>query len=418
MPAAALPPDEAARMTALLQCRILDTPPERSFDDLTQLAARLCETPISLVSLVDDDRQWFKSACGLEAPQTPRESAFCAHAILGDTPLIVPDATRDPRTVDNGLVTGPPHIRFYAGVPLRTADGHALGTLCVIDTTPRELTTRQLEDLTALAHQASSQLELRRKAGRLTQINAELSQLNRELDEFTHIASHDLQEPLRKLMSFSALLRQDIDGDLPPRATQDLDFIVDAAGRMQKLVNDLLALSRSGRSALQVNPLELGDCVQDALAALSERVRSSGARIHVEPLPTVFGDRTLLTQLYQNLVGNALKYAHPDRPAEIRITAEQRSGAWIFGVRDNGIGIPAEYTDQVFAPFKRLHGRSEYDGTGIGLAICRKAIERHEGRIWVESEPGTGSHFRFTLGLHRDHSECLRNSLQSQPSCP
>ena len=174
MPCAQLPADEQQRLASLLECRILDTAPERVFDDLTTLAARLCDTPIALVSFVDTERQWFKSAVGTDAKETHRDSAFCAHAILGHDALIVANAATDPRTLDNPLVLGPPHIRFYAGIPLGTKDGHALGTLCVIDVKPREISSEQLNDLQSLALQVTSQLELRRLNRSLSQSQSQL----------------------------------------------------------------------------------------------------------------------------------------------------------------------------------------------------------------------------------------------------
>ena len=162
MPRACLPLNERERLGALIECSVLDTEPERVFDDLTSLAARLCEAPIALVSLLDSERQWFKSAHGIGAKETHRDFAFCAHAILGTEPLIVANALTDPRTCDNALVLEAPYIRFYAGVPLRTADGFALGTLCVIDTKPRQISDQQINDLQSLALQVTSQLEFRR----------------------------------------------------------------------------------------------------------------------------------------------------------------------------------------------------------------------------------------------------------------
>lgn len=225
----------------------------------------------------------------------------------------------------------------------------------------------------------------------------EIARVNDELDEFTHVASHDLQEPARKLVAFSDLLRKDLGGDLPPRAAQDMVFIVDAAQRMQRLVQDLLALSRTGHVSMVREQVALDDAVDRALEALEMRIAESAAAINRVPLPTVSGDLTLLSQLYQNLIGNALKFVDNQSP-EISLTAEQIEGAWVFGVRDNGIGIDPQYRDQIFHPFKRLHGRGQYEGSGIGLSICRKVVERHNGRIWVESEEGKGAHFRFTLG--------------------
>lgn len=182
MPAAPLPANEAQRFLALTGCKILDTDPEAEFDDLTRLAAMLCEVPIALVSLLDKNRQWFKSRVGLPVPETPRSQAFCGYAILGGEPLVIEDASKDPRTLDNPLVTGEPGIRFYAGIPLRLSTGEALGTLCVIDTRPRALNTSQLQDLGALARQATSQLELRYRIHQLESLSkAPLAAMTNEI---------------------------------------------------------------------------------------------------------------------------------------------------------------------------------------------------------------------------------------------
>ena len=231
---------------------------------------------------------------------------------------------------------------------------------------------------------------------KLERANRELVALNAELDEFTNVASHDLQEPLRALTAFSDLLRKDLGNSLPERAARDIEFITDAAKRMQKLIQDLLALSRAGRVAQKREKISLGECADRALETLAMRVKETGATITRDELPEVWGDSTLLTQVYQNLIGNALKFSG-EQPPVIRLTAEGRKGLMVFGVKDNGIGIEPKYAQQIFQPFRRLHSRAEYEGSGIGLAICRKIVERHGGRIWVESEPQKGAHFRFTL---------------------
>lgn len=235
----------------------------------------------------------------------------------------------------------------------------------------------------------------RRLNTELAAANRRLEESNRELDEFSYVASHDLQEPLRKLVSYSELLAKDVPAELPAEAVEDLDFISDAARRMQRMVQDLLALSRAGRKPLDLALVRLDDCVDEALAALAARIADTGAEIVRVPLPSVVGDRTLLTHLYLNLIGNALKFSR-GRP-RVELTLEEGPGHPTLGVRDHGIGFDPRYASQVFAPFKRLHGRSEYEGTGIGLSICRRAVERHGGKIWVDSSPGQGSHFRFTL---------------------
>jgi two-component system CheB/CheR fusion protein len=239
--------------------------------------------------------------------------------------------------------------------------------------------------------------ELSRYAAELERANDTLRSHNRELDEFAHLASHDLKEPLRAIVTFSQLLEQDLGGQLPSDAKRDLDFITNAATRMHRLINDLLSLSRAGRAEMKSHKVNLQDCVSSALEALSVRVTETGAHITIDALPSVIGDPTMLTQLYQNLIGNALKFSNKDRPA-IHIMAVNDNGAWVFGVRDNGLGVKPEYSEKIFQPFRRMHVKSAEEGTGIGLAICRKVVERHGGRIWVESAPGQGSSFLFTIG--------------------
>jgi signal transduction histidine kinase len=230
----------------------------------------------------------------------------------------------------------------------------------------------------------------------LERINRELVALNAELDGFTNMASHDMQEPLRTLMAFSDLLRKDLGDSLSEQAAKDLTFITEAARRMQALIQDLLALSRAGRAPKKREKVSLRECADLALEALAMRVQETGAQIVQDKLPDVWGDSTLITQLYQNLIGNALKFSVDQRPL-IQLTFEEREGTQVFGVKDNGIGIEPNYAREVFKPFRRLHGRSEYEGSGVGLAICRKIVDRHGGKIWVESEPGKGAHFRFTF---------------------
>ena len=228
----------------------------------------------------------------------------------------------------------------------------------------------------------------------------ELSDANQELEQFAYAASHDLQEPVRTLVSFSSFLRDDLGDELSPEAATDLEHITGAAHRMQRLVRDLLALSRASRSALEMAEVALEDCLSDSLDALRERVQETGARIEQAQLPVVSGDRRLLTQLFQNLLGNAMKFQRGEERPAITISARRQDSMWLVDVKDNGIGIEQEYADQIFAPFKRLHGMADYEGSGVGLAICRRAVERHGGRIWVDSKPGNGSRFQFTLPAH------------------
>jgi PAS domain S-box-containing protein len=248
-------------------------------------------------------------------------------------------------------------------------------------------------DVTQRNRDAKSLAERTRE---LERANEDLLAINAELDEFTRIASHDLQEPLRKLVAFSEILVRDLGGEVPELAARDLRHITDAAQRMQALVRGLLTLSRAGRSAMKCEHVSLDQCLDRALDVLALRIEETGAKIRRDKLPIVWGDSLLLTQLYQNLIGNALKFAG-DAPPDIHLTASEEKGRWVFGVADRGIGLKPEYADQIFQPFKQLHSRTEYEGAGIGLAICRRIVERHDGAIWVESELSEGAHFRFTL---------------------
>ncbi len=224
-----------------------------------------------------------------------------------------------------------------------------------------------------------------------------LEESNRELDEFSYIASHDLQEPLRKLISYTRLLEQDVENENKNEIKNSLRVITNSASRMRSLVQDLLVLSRTGKAELNCSKTRIADCIKDALEAASSSIAENNAEISFDNLPEVECDRTLVTQLYQNLISNALKFRADDRAPQIRFTAIEENDEIVLGVEDNGVGIKEDYRDLVFAPFKRLQGRSKADGTGIGLTICRKAVERHGGRMWVESTPGSGSHFRFAF---------------------
>jgi PAS domain S-box-containing protein len=225
-----------------------------------------------------------------------------------------------------------------------------------------------------------------------------LERSNQELEEFSYVASHDLKEPVRNLISYSKLLEEDLGDQLNQDAKDDLGYIVDAARRMSTLVDDLLNLSRAGRSALKKEPFKLEKAIEEAQDNLKLLIEEKGATVHISnELPPVIGDQGQFVQLFSNLIGNALKFVEKGVIPKVEIGCQEGDKEWVIQVRDNGIGMKSEYSEQIFQPFKRLHGMTKYQGTGIGLAICRKIIERHDGRIWVKSKPGMGS--SFYLGL-------------------
>ena len=239
------------------------------------------------------------------------------------------------------------------------------------------------------------------RTAELAAANDDLGRSNEELERFAYVASHDLQEPLRMVASYTQLLGQRYTGKLDADADDFIAFAVDGASRMQRMINDLLAYSRAGRQGSQFVPTDSAEVFQAACRDLTGSIEESGATITRGDLPTVHADPTQLVQLFQNLIGNAIKYRRDETP-EIHVFGERKNGSCLFGVRDNGIGIDPKYADQIFVIFQRLHTREEYPGTGVGLAICKKIVERHGGSIWMESRLGEGSTVRFSIPTHGD----------------
>ncbi|MCF2489220.1 ATP-binding protein [Dyadobacter sp. CY347] len=439
---------ERDRLGALRGYNILDSLPEQDYDNITYLAAQICQTPISLVSLVDDARQWFKSNHGLDARETPREYSFCAHAILDpNETFVISDSREDPRFAENPLVTGDPHVIFYAGTPLVDEDGFALGSLCVIDHQPKVLTQEQLKALKILASQVVNLLKLRRRnkelsenvaaqvisrqkieqsesqyrqlslelEGRvelrtreLTALNEDLVRLNYNLRQFAHIASHDLQEPLRKIQSFCSLLTKEFGAGVDDKPAFLLSRINASAQRMSALVKDLLAYSLVDSRQQKYGPISLNAVMTDVLETLAYEIQEREAAIEIDKLGMLEGDKAQLAHLFQNLISNAIKFTPGEKPPRIHIEHIRRNKADLpaelkfpdstqvvhqINVRDEGIGFDIKYLDRIFQVFQRLHTQSDFKGTGIGLAICERVVSNHGGVITAISNPGQGSTF-------------------------
>jgi signal transduction histidine kinase len=328
---------------------------------------------------------------------------FCLMAARRSMKLVQLLITGDTASFDltDGLFSLAISATMLAGVvcisPLFQAIKEAMATL---QHSRNELGVKVAErttELRAANVRLSQELEERRRAEqRLQQYAGELSRSNAELEQFAYVASHDLQEPLRMVASFTQLLAKRYQGRLDQDADEFIGFAVEGAERMQSLINDLLAYSRVGTLGKPFAAVDCNVVLSQALENLMAALAESGARVTHDNLPTVLGDEVQLRQVFQNLVANALKFRGPEPPL-VHLSSEARADEWLFTVQDNGIGIAPEHQERIFLIFQRLHPRSDYPGTGLGLAVCKKIVERHGGRIWVESKPGAGSTFYFNL---------------------
>ena len=341
-----------------------------------------------------DDGEYRAPAEGISTIQ-PSDGCFCHRAATSDGPVCVEDV----RTV--GWDDDPIHEQYglssYFGTAV-TVDSDRYGTLWFGSTTAREaeFTDTERAYLELIEQWVSYELDRRRYERKLERTINQLQQSNERLKQFAYAASHDLQEPLRMVSSYLQLLERRYADDLDETAKEYIDFAVDGADRMRAMVDDLLAYARVERADGSFEPVDCDAVLERVREDLRVRTEETDADLAVESLPTVRGDREQLEQLFANLVSNAIKYSG-DEPPAIEITADERPDRWEFAVADDGIGIDPEKTDRIFEVFKRLHGRNEHDGTGIGLSICQEIVENHGGEIRVDSEPGEGSTFTVTL---------------------
>ena len=399
---AALPANESARLNALRRYGVLDTAMEQAFEDLTRLASFVCGTPISTVTFIDESRQWFKSHRGLEEEETPRDQAFCAHAILDKGVFVVPDATLDRRFSDNPLVTADPNIRFYAGAPLITHDGFALGTLCVIDRVPRTLSHDQTEALQALGRRTMAQLEMRKTLGDLYVAYKELQSLDEAKGDFVSMVSQQLRAPLA---SIGATLQRVLAADPIALGTdeyrQPLRDALATSERLIRLANDVLDLSSAeiGTLALRRTICDVGDLVTAAAVAI--RLLPYGRdRVHAradDDAGMISADADRIVEALVNLLGHALKSS----PGATLVTADARAtqGGVEIAICAGGPGLSPNDLARLFQPFARPDARSAGVGGGLGLAISKAIIEQHGGTVTVAGEVGEGT--TFTVWLPR-----------------
>ncbi|HWH36956.1 MAG TPA: ATP-binding protein [Candidatus Limnocylindrales bacterium] len=392
-----IPADEPARLAAIRRYDILDTPPDGAFDRITALAARVLNAPIAIVSIVDHDRIWFKSHHGVEVEQIGRDPGLCASAILQDGPWIINDAPRDPRALANPLVAGDFGLKFYAGVPLRTSDGHNLGTLCILDFEPRELSADATATLEDLAEMVVDELELR-LASRLA--IAEAREREYLKDALMGMLSHELRTPVTTIFGAAQLLSRKPTEASHDRMAELFPDIISESERLLRLIEDLLVLTRleqGGTIKAAREPVLMQRLLSAIVEHESRRWPERSLRLDVQPnLPPVVGDQLYLEQVVRNLVSNALKYSATDKAVEI--SASAIDGEVEVRVRDRGIGLPSEGHDKLFGLMERGDAAVRHaPGAGIGLYVCRRLLDAMGGRIWLEPAPDVGTVATFRM---------------------
>jgi len=400
---APIPENESQRLERLNLYRILDTPPEDAFDRITRIVAETIGVPIALVSLVDLERQWFKSKYGLDASETPREIAFCAHAILGNETFVVEDASKDTRFSDNPLVASDPSIRFYAGAPLRTADGFNLGTLCAIDQRPRKLSTSHRKLLEDLACLAVDEMELRLALRKAMKKVDEETHLRTMHDEFITTVSHELRTPLTSIRGSLALLENGVAGELPEKAQKLVIIANRNSVSLLALINDLLDVQKmdAGKLKLEFTTVIVRDFLEETCEGLQGYAIDNNVSLDLvcKELPRIVADPARLRQALINLISNAIKFSPPD--STVIIKAETLKDNICFEVTDRGPGIPEDFQSQIFLRFTQGENPTKVKGTGLGLVISKAIVEAHNGCIDFITALSQGTTFRITIPMRQ-----------------
>ena len=363
------------------------------FDRIDIVTADLEKNTLTVEYIHGMDIETERSKAGYTRPLS---GSMVEAIVQRNAPITFTGSTREEMGADfpPGVDSWDAGMRSEILVPLMAA-GSPMGMISLMSTEPYAYEQAHVDLAQRVSNQISGAIANAQLYARRVEIEEELRRSNADLEQFAYVASHDLQEPLRMVSSYMQLLRRRYGDKLGDDAQDFIEFAVDGAHRMQRLIDDLLAYSRIGTRGSPPEPTDSEEAFLRAITNLEVRIEETGASVAHGPLPAVMGDSGQLVLLFQNLVSNAIKYS--EQEAKVRVDAAADDAGWRFSVTDNGIGIDPQYNDRIFELFRRLHGRDEYSGTGIGLAICKKVVERHGGKIWVESEPGAGSTFYFTL---------------------
>lgn len=395
--------DDQRRVAAITAYDAVRMPP-RELDGVVALAATLAGVSKATVNVITADEQIQVAAVGFEPAVCRREDSMCTITLRGGAPVVVPDASQDVRYESNPFVTGViGHVRFYASFPLTSSEGVPFGTLCVFDEERRTLTEAQELGLATLAQRVVDVFELRLRNRELAlglmeiqAVQAELERSNERLASFAGQVSHDLKTPLTTLSLSLSLVREQLSSgeQLGLDSVGLLDRAIKSSTRMSDLIDDVLDFASLG-GTLKATEVDLDFVLGEVLDDLGPEL--ADVTMHIGRLPTVIGDRAQLRAVLQNLVGNAAKYRSDDRAAEITISSRHVQRAWRIEVADNGRGVPASERHRVFEPLARVDGDPAVEGTGIGLATCRRIVGAHGGRIGVDPTVSEGARFWFEL---------------------
>ena len=395
------PEIESKRLEALKKYEILDSEIEEIYEDVTKLAAEICGTPIALISLVDSDRLWFKSNYGFAASQTDRRVGFCSQAIQQDRLLVVKDAITDPKFSNNPFVISNPNIRFYAGAPLKAPCGAILGTLCVIDHEPRELTEQQYNTLTVLAKQVVDQFEMRVTQKRLEKDSELNQQMCQQKDDILNTISHDLKGALSTIVGLSEMLLEYLPKEADEDCVKMVENIHHSGEASVKLLKDVLqwSICQGQQCEYQPKKIPLKEVINDALDLVVANFmqKEQTFQVNCPEAMYVMGDRQMICSIIQNLLCNACKFT-PEN-GRIYVTVDQENGTAKVRVTDTGKGVEPEQLKAIQKGKRAIsmRGTNGEKGTGFGLMLCRQFVEKQNGRFEVRSELEKGTEFSFTI---------------------
>lgn len=394
---------ETERLSVLRRIGILDSPPEREYDEVVELAARMCDMPLAFIVLVDESRQFIKAKVGFDIDEVPREGSFSSHCIRDYTVLEVKDALADDRFISHPMVTEEPHVRFFAGAPLMTADGYALGTLCVLDDKPRELTGLQKNTLESLAEQVMAKMESRVSNHKLRQNYTELQSAHHRLKQHFQMVAHDLRSPFNGLLGITDLLTNNYHAYTMDEVLQIIKTLNRATSETYVMLENLLEWSNFEVGVLGFDPvvIDVSEMIEKSISVLAPMVERKGIelKISVAEGATIYTDELMIASVVRNLVSNSIKFTHGK--GAVRFNVHPHEQGLLFEIIDNGIGMESAQVEAVCAAqsIKSIMGTDGERGSGVGLMLIHQFLAKHSSKLELSSVVDRGTTVRFILPI-------------------